>query len=512
MTELRSRLLAGSYLLLVLCLLLVSANNDNNDHNINILKPASSLNSPPVVIDKSSSNRQNSLIDNLEQKISSDFITLINEDPQHKDQVSQINNSINHDINHNPSISNSTIENNHPSISKAKHTKHYPDFSPSSIIGINSTNTKTKNSKSKNNNNQISTFTSRFYSKILARLGQPIKYLKVDPVNRKRLAFVEENTGLLKVIDLSTLLITTIDGPGIDNAFFWSPDGVRIIYRKQVIVKERIVANLQAFDYRLRKNIEISTIQGVSGFPTFDPRDYRIVLMHEQGVLQKRLKLPKSNLARWELKKVERSGNFTVTPKGVILISPSGKGMIKLKDDGSGIQSYRISPKGNYIAWSTKNHNLYYSDDIWQMSKASPTRLDFGVDPVWVSDNNHIIYSGVRRIANKIAGYDLKLTNLSKDQTWLTKTYGTQERWPVILTKNTIIYTVSKTTDIFGLFPITNSLQAQHLAISNYPKTIEKKHPKSVIINDNYAKNYKKDRDHIEDIVLSAELIDEDNN
>ena len=322
---------------------------------------------------------------------------------------------------------------------------------------------------SKNQVNVLSTFSvaNQFKSKKLLRVGERIRHLKIDPLHKKRLAYIQQRTGMLKVVDMSTLLISSVDGPGIGAGFFWSPDGIRIIYRKQLNINKKFKAGLFAFDYRLKKKVKIDDLAYLSGFPVFDPRDYLITLIHQKGVLQKRLRLPKSKLARWNLSRVERSGNFAVSDQNVILLSPSKKGMKKLKDDGSGIQSFDVSPKGDRIAWSTKNHNLFYAHDKWSAIKSIVKRIDFGVDPVWVGDNEHIVYSGVRRIGNKIAGYDLKISDLKDNKAWLTKTYGLQERFPVIMPRNAIFYTVFGTTDIYGLFPrnhdILTNIASNHL-------------------------------------------------
>lgn len=278
------------------------------------------------------------------------------------------------------------------------------------------------------------------------RLNEPAHFIKVDPKKGRYVAFSGQGSNGLFVLDLKTKLTTTISSKPVQGSFVWSPDGIRIIYRDQVSTGKDIEGRMMAYDLIQSKNHVLDELSSQSGFITFDPRDYKLLLMHDQGVLRKSLKLPNSRLAKWQLKSKSKDGFWIANPGGIVFISASGRKMTTLQDDGSGIESFDIAKDGTKIVWATKNSKMYWAKDG---NKAQ--FIDNGKDPKWDAASTRIVYSGARLIGKKTSGYDLKITDLSGNEKWLTQTFQSDERWPDILPNGSIIYTKDKSTDLYAL-------------------------------------------------------------
>ncbi|MCY4444561.1 MAG: hypothetical protein OXC44_07175 [Proteobacteria bacterium] len=287
--------------------------------------------------------------------------------------------------------------------------------------------------------------------KIWLRLREPVKNMTIDPLHRKRIAFVEIRTGILKTLHLPSKAVVTIEKGGIDRGFVWSPDGIRLIYRKQYRKNNAIISKLMVYDHYINKHLTIHTLPSFSGYPTLDPRDHQLILLHNKGVVQKRLKLPRSRLARWQMLRGERHGRFAATPKGIMHISPSQRGMKRLLDDNSGLQSYAISRDGQYVVWATKRHGIYLAKDSWNKNNPTPKLIAFGLDPTWSYNGKHILFSGARVVGDQVAGYDIRMINIHGKGSWITHSFNSQERWPLSLAKHHILFTKEKTTDIFSI-------------------------------------------------------------
>jgi hypothetical protein len=55
-------------------------------------------------------------------------------------------------------------------------------------------------------------------------------------------------------------------------------------------------------------------------------------------------------------------------------------------------------------------------------------------------------------IGTKAAGYNIKITNLSGESTWLTNDSYLNQRWPVwVPGQGKVIYTKAETTDLYML-------------------------------------------------------------
>ena len=284
------------------------------------------------------------------------------------------------------------------------------------------------------------------------RLPEPVRYLRLDPFLGVRLAFVEIRTGFLKTLHMKTRQILTVQGPGVAGAFVWAPDGLRLIYRKQVRGEQgELKGELAAFDHKLETSISLERLTSLSGYPTLDPRDNQVLLLHGGKLIQKKLRLPSSRLARWYMRSTERHGRFVATPQGILHVSPSEQGMRTLKDDGSGLQSFDISSNGKKVVWATKKNGVYWAEDTWNRNDPTSHLVAYGLDPVWSLDHQEILFSGARTIGNRVAGYDLRMINLEGRGRWLTQTFSSQERWPSFLKTGSIVYTMENTTDLFGL-------------------------------------------------------------
>lgn len=302
-------------------------------------------------------------------------------------------------------------------------------------------------------------------SQVLLRLPEKVHHLKQDPFFGTRIVMVEERTGALKSLHLPSKRLTTISPGGVGAAFFWVSDGVRLIYRKQVLRKNRIYGDLRVFDHHLKKSFSLETIQGFSGYPSFDPREGRILLIHARGMIQKRVRLPRSRLAKWQMKREEKYGSFAVTPQGMMYISPSSKSMQRLRDDGSGIQSYDISRNGRQVVWSTIRGGVYRGEDRWSTHAPTSMFVGYGKDVSWMHDDKNIVLSGARVVGDRAGGYDLRMISPSGEGVWLTQTFASHERWPLSLPTGSIIYTVENTTDLFAI-PAKNVASELALLVS----------------------------------------------
>lgn len=278
------------------------------------------------------------------------------------------------------------------------------------------------------------------------RLDNSLNYIKADPKKGRYVAYSDKIKGALHILDLKSQKNVMVSDKNIDGSFVWSPDGIRLIYREQVKENGKISGNLMVFDMFLNKSIKLDEISSQSGFITFDPRDYRLLLMHEDGVISKSLKLPDSRLAKWQLKTASQKGRWAAGPGGIVYLSPSGHEMKKLTGDGSGVESFDISPNGEKIVWTTNKSAIFYAED-----GNEGKFLDVGRDAKWSNSSNQIIYAGAQLIGRKVSGYDIKLSDLHGNKKWITQTPLSMERWPEMLPNGTVLYTKAASTDLYSL-------------------------------------------------------------
>lgn len=295
------------------------------------------------------------------------------------------------------------------------------------------------------------------------RLPHPVSRLKIEPLAKLRLAFIEPFSDQLKVVHMKSRRITTVAGPGIGQSFTWTHAGSRLLYRKQVQQNNAVHGFIALYDDSTRLSTTITTMPYLTGIPTLDPRSGEFLVLHATGIMRKQLHLPEAKLARWQQSRGDHHGMFVATPKFIMHVSPSGRGIHKLIDDGSGIHSYHIAHDGTKIAWATHNNQVYMARDHWNHQARSAQFVGHGLDPTWSDDSKRIVFAGARTVGSTVADYDLREVDLHGEGRWLTQTSHLQERWPVILRDGSYLFTITNTTDLFVLEPVDALAQRSHL-------------------------------------------------
>lgn len=235
------------------------------------------------------------------------------------------------------------------------------------------------------------------------------------------------------------------------GSFFWSPDSARLFFRELINKNGKITTNVKAWDAALKKTIDIESIDGSSGLLTFDPRDHRMTLMHDKGIMTKRLVFPDERLAYWQTAQRTEKGKWVASAGGLTLVTQQGFSMAKMPDDDTGIESFDISPNGNLVVWATKYGRIYAA----KQGEAAKF-IDFGRDPQWHPEKELFVYAGARMVGNKAASFDVKVASMNSPGSFLTNTQSRDERWPFWVTKpdskgDAIAYTSTGTTDIFTI-------------------------------------------------------------
>ena len=280
----------------------------------------------------------------------------------------------------------------------------------------------------------------------LYRLPSTVTHMKLHPKG-KYLAYLDGQNKQLKILNLKTKQILNIAKAQVGGSYFWSPYGFRLFYRYIKKDTQGIKTQLAAYDLKLKKSVKVASVDGPSGLLTFDPRDLRLHLYYEKGILTRKIYFPGQRLASWQVSQNKSDSKFVATQKSILFLTDSGYTASKLVDDKSGIQSFDISPDGRSIVWATKDENIYVSQN-----GESPKYMAKGFDPQWHPHKEAFIFSGARKLGRKTVQHDIKLMNMFKQSRWLTNTHATDERWPRWLHGATsLIYTVKNTTDIFTL-------------------------------------------------------------
>jgi len=276
------------------------------------------------------------------------------------------------------------------------------------------------------------------------RVNSEVSQLKFNE-KKQLLAFVESAGNNLRILNLSNGETYLVTSEYVGNSFFWAPDHTRLIFTSAAKTKDGSRTKLAAFDMGNKKVVNIDEIQGETGSVSFDPRDNKFFLMHRKGVITKELLMNESRLAKWQSRKVPKSGRFIATPGGIAFMKENGSGLGTLKDDNSGVESFEISADGTNIVWATKSGKIFYSE-----MGAEPIFMDYGRDPKWHPSRKILLYSGAHRVGRLNSGFDLKISDLEGKKTWLTSDSYARQRWPVWLPKaNKILYTKDSTTDLY---------------------------------------------------------------
>jgi hypothetical protein len=231
------------------------------------------------------------------------------------------------------------------------------------------------------------------------------------------------------------------------GSFFWAPDNVRLFFRELFQQEGKIITRIKAWDAVLKKTIDVEEISGSSGLLSFDPRDQRMMLMHDKGIMTKRLLFPDERLAHWQSAQRTEKGKWIAASGGMTFVSQQGFAMNKLLDDNSGVETFDISPQGEYAVWATKKGKIYASRQ-GELAKF----IDFGRDPQWHPEKNLIVFSGGRMVGNKASSYDIKIAEFDGPGSFLTTTQARSERWPMWSPDGqSIVYTISGTPEVYTL-------------------------------------------------------------
>jgi hypothetical protein len=283
-------------------------------------------------------------------------------------------------------------------------------------------------------------------TKPILRVDTEMSQMKSN-ISGQFVAYVPTGKNGLRIISLDSGKITEPSGYFIGPSFFWSPDGARLFFRELRSESNKTVSYVRAWDIVQNRLIEIEKFQGPSGFLTFDPRDNRILFMHAKGLKSKKLTFPDNRLAHWQSAQRKDTGKWVMAQKGGVFVTESGFTMQKLEDDGSGLDSFDISPDGSSAVWATKYGRIFFSKN-----GAKPTFLDWGRDPKWHPERSLIVYAGGRMVGNQASDYDLKVATPGARGSFLTATQHTAERWPVWKPDGkAILYTVEGTHELRSL-------------------------------------------------------------
>lgn len=262
------------------------------------------------------------------------------------------------------------------------------------------------------------------------------------------IAYIPNGESGIHVIDTKSGNVYAATREFTGGSFFWSPDNARLFFRELIHPEgNKISTTVKAWDSALKKTVTIDAFKGSSGMLSFDPRDQRLMLMHEKGIMTKRLVFPDERLAYWQTAHRTDKGKFVAADGGMTYITQQGFAMDKMTDDNTGIESFDIAPNGDSVVWATKGGKIYLS-----MQGESARFLDFGRDPQWNPKQDLIIYAGGRMVGNKVAQYDLKMSASMGPGSFLTSSQERSERWPMWSPDGkAIIYTITGTTDILSL-------------------------------------------------------------
>ncbi len=260
------------------------------------------------------------------------------------------------------------------------------------------------------------------------------------------LAFTDHAGQSLRIMDLKTQEIVEVTPYTVGNAFFWSPDGNRLFYRALVRDSNAITSEFGAYDTKNNKDAILDTFNGSSGFLTFDPRDYSVLMMNEKGIVNRRLDFPGERFSRYQQRQKVNEGRFVVTQRAVLWLTDLGLTLSTLKDDDSGIESFDVSPDGRTIAWATNQDRIYISK-----LGEEPKVIGRGRDPRWHPYKALLLYSGARMVGSKAYDYDIRITDLEGRGRYLTHTPAEAERWPQWWGDSAVIYTKPGSTDLWRL-------------------------------------------------------------
>lgn len=281
------------------------------------------------------------------------------------------------------------------------------------------------------------------------RLEEPMYGARLSPRGRY-LAFLPSTDGPgLNMLDLTSRRVFRVSAHHVGPSFFWSPDGARLLYRElEGDTAGKPTTRLAAYDAHSHKRYLVAEFAGTgSGHLVLDPKDRRMQLLVGEKILSFRLDVPEANLAPWQTASTNHLGKWLATPAGMLWSSLSGTVLRRVEDDGSGLESFDISPRGDAVAWTTRAGKIYLSE-----FGGPPSDLGWGKDPRWHPFEDTLIYAAGRMVGNKVANYDLRIRTRDGHQRFVTTTQFSNERAPVWHpTGRLLFYTLEQSTDLFAL-------------------------------------------------------------
>lgn len=265
-------------------------------------------------------------------------------------------------------------------------------------------------------------------ARAFARLDAKASYLRMDPKGTA-IAYTDPDGANLRVVELKSGRIWKVTAKNSGGSHFWAPDGFRLFYRVllpgEAGASSSVRSEVFAFDRALRRSLPIDRVGSSSGYLTFDPRDYRMQLLHERGILSKRLVFPDERLARWQAAQRTDRGKWLVAQNGVLWSTQAGYALRKMEESGGRVLSFDISPDGHSIAWASDDGKVYVSRD------GAPARsIGYGRDPAWHPENMWLVYSGAIMVGNVAVSHDLRVVDEKGVSRWITRTQDSSERWP----------------------------------------------------------------------------------
>lgn len=279
------------------------------------------------------------------------------------------------------------------------------------------------------------------------RLSGAAHHLKLNKTERF-LAYTDQDGHNLTVLDLTKNLTYRVTKHKVGAGAFWAPDGWRLFFRAlSKTNKGELKAELKVYDMAQHKAIHLETHTSLTGFPTFDPRDFRLSMVTPQGVRTKKLVLPDERLARWQIAQRHDSGTWLVTDRAVLRLTDGGMTMNQVSKKNVQIQSFHISADGRSIAWADADGNIHRSTDGQQ-----PQFVAKGRDPQWHPQHHLLAFSRARYIGDHVSGFDLAIMNEIGDMRTLTRTDLTHERWPTWTPDGrSLIFAADHSTDLMRI-------------------------------------------------------------
>jgi len=283
-------------------------------------------------------------------------------------------------------------------------------------------------------------------SQPILRLEGPIHAPRLSP-RRPLLAFTDLNGRSLRILDLTNHEVVEVTPQQVGPSYFWSPDGVRLLYREHIRKGKEVESQIHAYDAQLNRSARLDTLPGTSGYLSFDPRRSVLLLVHNTGILQRHLNFPGNRPATWQKTKPKQDGQWIATQAAVLWLTDLGLSLVKMPDDQSGVQSFAVSPDGLRIAWSTQKGKLY----VAQAGASKPQFIGEGRDPSWHPFKTLLVYAAARRVGSRVYDHDLRIDDLQGGARFLQTTPDLEERWPLWIDATQLIYTANGVTDLFRL-------------------------------------------------------------